>query len=95
MVNESPKEVFVGFSKQEAFITAFSPMYKATQVDRVLVKGKLDMSLGFTRGLMIKNLSANAGASGDVSLIPGLGRSPGEENGNPLHYSCLENPRDR
>ena len=27
--------------------------------------------------------------------IPGSGRSPGEENGNPLHYSCLENPMDR
>ena len=32
---------------------------------------------------------------GDLSLIPGLGRSPGEENGNPLQYSCLENPKDR
>ena len=30
----------------------------------------------------------------DLSLIPGLGRSPGEGNGNPLQYSCLENPRD-
>ena len=33
--------------------------------------------------------------AGDVSLIPGLGRSPGEGNGNPLQYSCLENPVDR
>ena len=31
----------------------------------------------------------------DASLIPGLGRSPGEGNGNPLQYSCLENPKDR
>ena len=31
----------------------------------------------------------------DVGLIPGLGRSPGEGNGNPLQYSCLENPMDR
>ena len=31
---------------------------------------------------------------GDLSSIPGLGRSPGEENGNPLQYSCLENPMD-
>ena len=31
----------------------------------------------------------------DLSLIPGLGRSPGGENGNPLQYSCLENPMDR
>ena len=32
---------------------------------------------------------------GDLGLIPGLGRSPGEGNGNPLQYSCLENPIDR
>ena len=32
---------------------------------------------------------------GDLSLIPGLGRSPGEGNGNSLQYSCLENPMDR
>ena len=31
----------------------------------------------------------------EMSLIPGLGRSPGEGNGNPFHYSCLENPMDR
>ena len=33
--------------------------------------------------------------AGDPDLIPGLGRSPGEGNGNPLQYSCLENPMDR
>ena len=32
--------------------------------------------------------------SGDLGLIPGLGRPPGEGNGNPLQYSCLENPMD-
>ena len=41
---------------------------------------------------MVKNLPANAG---DVGLIPGLGRSPGEANGNPLQYSCQENSMDR
>ena len=41
---------------------------------------------------MVKNLPANVG---DVGLIPGLGRYPGKENGNPLQYSCLENPMDR
>ena len=40
----------------------------------------------------VKNLSANAG---DMDLIPGLERSPGEGNGNPLEYPCLENPMDR
>ena len=41
---------------------------------------------------MVKNLPANIG---DMSLISGLGRSPGEGNGNPLQYSCLGNPMDR
>ena len=40
---------------------------------------------------MVKNLPANAR---DAGLIPGLGRFPGEENGNPLQYSCLKNPMD-
>ena len=38
---------------------------------------------------MVKNWPASAG---DTGSIPGLGRSPGEENGNPLQYSCLEDP---
>ena len=44
---------------------------------------------------MVKNLPANAGDTGDAGLIPGSGRSPGERNGNPFQYSCLENPIDR
>ena len=44
---------------------------------------------------MVKNLFASAGDAGDVSLIPGSGRSPGGGNDNPLQYSCLENPMDR
>ena len=45
--------------------------------------------------LVVKNLLANAGDTGDVGLIPGSGRSPGVGNGNPLQYSCLENSMDR
>ena len=41
---------------------------------------------------MVKNLPANAGETGS---IPGLGRSVGEENGNPIQYSCLGNSMDR
>jgi len=53
----------------------------------------LDKSfLGGARG---KNLPANAGDTREVSLIPGSGRSPGEGNGNPLQYSCLENSINR
>ena len=42
-----------------------------------------------------KESTCNAGGARDVGLIPGSGRSPGRENGNPLQYSCLENPMDR
>ena len=44
---------------------------------------------------MVKNPPANAGDTGDAGSIPGLGRSPGVGNGNPLQYSCLEDPMDR
>ena len=45
--------------------------------------------------LVVKNMPANAGDLRDPVLIPGLGRSPRGEHGNPLQYSCLENPMDR
>ena len=48
-------------------------------------------SLGFPGGSEVKASACNAG---DLGSIPGLGRSPGEGNGNPLQYSCLENPMD-
>ena len=48
--------------------------------------------LGFPGGSVVKNPPANAGNMGS---IPGSGRSPGEENGNPLQYSCLGNPKER
>ena len=41
---------------------------------------------------MVKNLIVNTGDLRDMGLIPGSGRSPGEGHGNPLQYSCLENP---
>ena len=44
---------------------------------------------------MVKNLPANAGDIRDAALIPGSGRYPGEVNGYPLQYSCLENAMDR
>ena len=47
---------------------------------------------GFPGDSVVKNLPVNAG---DTGLIPGSGRSPGGRHGNPLQYSCLENPMDR
>ena len=61
------------------------------------------MSLGSVTGdlwasqvvLVVKNLPANAGDIRHMGSIPGLGRSPRGRHGNPLQYSCLENPKDR
>ena len=52
----------------------------------------LNMAQGFLGGSNGKESACNAG---DPGSIPGSGRSPGEENGNPLQYSCLGNPMDR
>ena len=43
----------------------------------------------------MRNPPANTGDTRDAGSIPGSGSSPGEGNGNPLQYSCLENPTDR
>ena len=50
------------------------------------------VKMGFPGGSVSKESACSAGGLGS---IPGLGRSPGEGNGNPLQYSCLENPMDR
>ena len=52
---------------------------------------KIAFTMGFPPGSVVKVPACNAG---DLGLIPGSGRSPGEGNGNPLQYSCLENPMD-
>ena len=49
----------------------------------------------FPGGSVVKNPPANAGDIGDAGSIPSSGRFLGGENGNPLQYSCLENPMDR
>ena len=68
--------------------------------DAVELTGHLDKSsccgmVGLPGGSVVKNLPANADDTGDTGSIPESGRSPGERNGNPLQYSCLENPMDR
>ena len=51
--------------------------------------------MGFLGVSVVKNQPANAGDPGDMGSIPESGRSTGGGNGNPLQYSCLENPMDR
>ena len=59
----------------------------------VLFKSELArVPWGFPGGSVVKSLPVNAG---NLDLIPGSGRSPGEGNGNPRQYSCLGNPMDR
>ena len=63
---------------------------------RLYVQQKVTILIqGFPGRAMVNNLPANAGEARDSGSIPGLGRSPGEGDGNPLQYSCLENPMDR
>ena len=52
-------------------------------------------SFSFPYGSVVKNPPASVGDTGDTSLIPVLGRSPGVGNSNPLQYSCLENYMDK
>ena len=55
----------------------------------------LILLIGLPQWLSGKESAYNAGASGDAGLVPVLGRSPGGGHGNPLQYSCLENPTDK
>ena len=64
-------------------------LLKGKIMQQAISKSPRERGAFFPGGSVVKNLPTNAG---DVGLIPGLGRSPGEENGNPLQYSCLENP---
>ena len=56
------------------------------------MKDWITQDMGFPAGSVAKDLPANAG---DVGSIPESGKSPGEGNGNPLQYPCLESPTDR
>ena len=51
--------------------------------------------MGFPGGTVVKNLPANAGNLRDTGSVPRSRRSQGGGNGNPLQYSCMENPMDR
>ena len=54
-----------------------------------------DMAWGFPGGTVVKNLPDNAGDLRDTASTPGLERSAGVGNGNPLQYSCLKSSKDR
>ena len=54
-----------------------------------------DHNTNWSMNSAVKNLPANLGDIRDIGSIPGSGRSPGGRHGNPLPYSCLENPMDK
>ena len=74
-------------SQQQRFIRGKVRVHKNAHHRKKSNYGKCQAS---QVALVVKNLPANA-----EDLIPGMGRSPGGGNGNPLQYSCLENPMDR
>ena len=67
-------------------------VYSVTQSCLTLCDTWTCSPLGFPGGVTAKYLLANAGDMRNIGLIPRSGRSPGEENGNPLQHSCLEKP---
>ena len=78
-------------------------MFQGCPRERYLLPIKIPLiypsDWGFPGGSVIKNTPISSGPTGDTDSIPGLGRSPGSRNipwnGNPLQYSCLENPMER
>ena len=64
----------------------------SVRISRIQDNSRLRQTKGFPGGSDGKESDFNAG---DLGLIPGSGRSPGEESGTPLQYSCPENPMDR
>ena len=71
-----------------------SDMTEVIQQQQQIKRSPCKCTGAFQVALVLKNPLANAGDVRDVCLIPGSRRSPGGRNGNPLQYSCLENPMD-
>ena len=82
------EQLEVARTSSESHLCAFMHC-QAVETEDCLSRG---LTRGFPGGSDGKESVCN---SGDPGSIPGSGRAPGEGNGNPLHYSCLENPMDR
>ena len=76
-------------------IGLISSVYSGTDQGFQSINGLPKVKTAYQVALMLKNSPTDAGGISEACLIPGSGRSPEEENGNPLQYSCLENPMDR
>ena len=84
-------DVQAGFRKGRGIRDQIATIRWIIKKARVSEKHLFLLYWGFPGGSEVKASVWNAG---DLGLIPGLGRSPGEGNGNPLQYSCLENPME-
>ena len=97
-------EIFASFLRKSIYchkVIWGCPQSKSMQIlkasakeDNRFLRKVTDISLQEATAV-VKNPSANAGGIGHSGSVPGSGRSPGEGNGNPIQYSCLENPMDR
>ena len=94
--NKDVSQTYLSFLRDD---TDFEPLTVITMLHYPELLKRLRLQPDFTGAsqvvLMLKNPSASTGDIRDMGSIPGLGRSPRRRHGNPLQYSCLENPMDR
>ena len=104
LITGPPGKFYVGFliHEQDLSFHLFKPFLFLSLVFRSSqhtspIRIWLDLypSISNQVAQVVKNLPTNTGGTGVADSIPGLGRSPGEGNGNPLKYPCQENPMDR
>ena len=90
--SQQPRGASCGFQHECQQLRAGSPILFLQPPISLQNQGLSTLQVGFPEGLSGKESTCN---SGDVGSVPGSGRSSAEGNGNPLQYSCLENPMDR
>ena len=90
----APGQVAEKWLSQDSHLVSGRPTHVCLLLSEGFGEGKV-RAWACKVALVVKNPPANAGDIRDVGSIPGLGRYLAEGHGNPLHYSCLENPVDR
>ena len=90
-MNRELPDVQAGFRKGRGTRDQIANIRRIIEKAREFQKNIYFCFIDYDKGSEVKASALNVG---DLGLIPGLGRSPGEGNGNPLQYSCLENPMD-
>ena len=83
------------FGRLTFWVSDYLPAKYGTQLLRILIKNMHVINFKFIDHFLMTEVKKPLASVGDTGSIPGLRRSPGEENGNPLQHSCLRNPMDR